>query len=129
MDHLSNALDPRTRKSYHPAIRRAMDLARKKLDRYYSLTDSSAVYWIAMVLHPGMKLEYFRQHEWKEEWIEQAENMVREEYISLYEKTSDENLSLETNTTNNTKKVWTTTLYIAVTDMSVGYQARLCFFW
>jgi hypothetical protein len=76
MDRLSDTLDPRTKKSYHPAICQAMDLARKKLDRYYSLTDSSAVYRIAMVLHPGMKLEYFRQHEWKEEWIEQAENMV-----------------------------------------------------
>lgn len=38
-----------------------------------------------VVLHPGLKLEYFRQHEWQEEWIEQAENMVREEYIGTYE--------------------------------------------
>lgn len=63
-----------------------MKLGQKKLDRYYSLTDSSAIYRIAMVLHPGMKLEYFRQNEWEEEWIEQAENMVREEYIASYEK-------------------------------------------
>jgi hypothetical protein len=40
---------------------------------------------VALVLHPGLKLEYFRQHEWEEDWIEQAENMVREEYIGSYE--------------------------------------------
>ena len=39
-----------------------MTVAQKKLDWYYSLTDTSSVYRIAMVLHPGMRLEYFRQH-------------------------------------------------------------------
>jgi hypothetical protein len=38
-----------------------------------------------MVLHPGMKLEYFRQHEWEEEWIEEAESLARKEYTSNYE--------------------------------------------
>jgi hypothetical protein len=38
------------------------------------------------VLHPGLKLEYFRQHDWEKEWIEQAETMVREEYAANYEK-------------------------------------------
>jgi len=26
-----------------------------------------------MVLHPGLKLEYFQQHHWEGEWIEEAE--------------------------------------------------------
>jgi hypothetical protein len=38
------------------------------------------------VLHPGLKLEYFHQHQWEREWIEQAEKMVREEYTMNYEK-------------------------------------------
>ena len=63
-----------------------MTVAQKKLDRYYSLTDTSSVYRIAMVLHLGMRLEYFRQHDWEEEWIDQAENLVCEEYIATYEK-------------------------------------------
>jgi hypothetical protein len=37
------------------------------------------------VLHPGLKLEYFRLHQWEEEWIEVAENLVREEFIDAYE--------------------------------------------
>jgi hypothetical protein len=29
---------------------------------------------LSSVLHPGLKLEYFRQHGWEEEWIENAES-------------------------------------------------------
>jgi hypothetical protein len=39
-----------------------------------------------IVLHPGLKLEYFRQQKWEEDWIETAENLAREEYIDVYEK-------------------------------------------
>ena len=67
-----------------------MKLACNKMNRYYSLTDSSNIYRIAMVLHPGMKLKYFCNQKWEEEWIEQAENLVREEYISSYKKVPEE---------------------------------------
>jgi hypothetical protein len=30
-------------------------------------------------------LDYFRVQEWEEKWIDVAENLVREEYISEYE--------------------------------------------
>jgi hypothetical protein len=39
----------------------------------------------SLVLHPGLKLDYFRVQEWEEKWIDTAENLVREEYISEYE--------------------------------------------
>jgi hypothetical protein len=48
MDKLVDALNPQTQDNYHPAILAAMQLAKKKMDRYYSLTDSSEVYRIAM---------------------------------------------------------------------------------
>ena len=35
-----------------------------------------------------MKLEYFRQHKWEDDWIEEAENMVREELRVLIYKES-----------------------------------------
>jgi hypothetical protein len=51
---------------------------------------------LLLVLHPGLKLEYFRQHDWEKEWIEQAETMVREEYRATYEKhTASEDMSDE----------------------------------
>ena len=86
MDTLTSNLDPETKQPYHPSILAAMTLARKKMNRYYSLTDDAAPYRIAMVLHPGLKLKYFRLREWEKEWIDQAEKMVREEYAANYEK-------------------------------------------
>lgn len=113
MDTLCGTSDPETKLPYHPSILAAIALARKKMNRYYSLTDEAAPYRIAMgkslsqilggwadatptVLHPGLKLEYFRQHQWEKEWIEQAETMVREEYAATYEKaTASEEMSVE----------------------------------
>jgi hypothetical protein len=101
MDRISNHLNYKTGKAYHPSIAVAMKLARKKMDRYYSLTDSSTTYRIAMVLHPGMKLEYFRNHQWKGEWIKEAERLVREEYIARYEKVANESNMKPANTKNS----------------------------
>jgi hypothetical protein len=53
------------------------------------LTNSSTTYCIAMVLHLGMKLEYFRNQDWQAEWIEEAESQVRDQYIAKYEKVAD----------------------------------------
>ncbi|KAH9918529.1 uncharacterized protein BXZ73DRAFT_52881, partial [Epithele typhae] len=52
--------------------------------KYYELTDSSECYRIAMVLHPGFKLEYFKTHHWQDEWIETAKTLVRNEYDLNY---------------------------------------------
>jgi hypothetical protein len=48
MDKLDTHLNPSTQQPYHPAILAAMKLARNKINRYYSMTDLSAVYRIAM---------------------------------------------------------------------------------
>jgi len=48
MDKLDNYLNSQTKQPYHPAIKAAMKLARKKINRYYSITDLSSVYRIAM---------------------------------------------------------------------------------
>ena len=48
MDKLDSHLNPRTKKPYHPAIQAAMKLARKKINRYYSMTDLSSAYRIMM---------------------------------------------------------------------------------
>jgi hypothetical protein len=55
MDRLDNHLNPATQKPYHPAIQAAMKLACKKLNRYYSMTDVSSAYRIAM----GKQVIYF----------------------------------------------------------------------
>ncbi|KAG2738578.1 hypothetical protein P692DRAFT_201673926, partial [Suillus brevipes Sb2] len=63
-----------------PSIRVAAGLAKKTLNRYYELTDSSEVYRIAMVLHPRHKLAYFKRANWEQQWIDTAETLVRNAY-------------------------------------------------
>jgi hypothetical protein len=48
MDRITDSLNPQTKELYHPSILAAMKLACKKMDHYYSLTDDSAVYRLAM---------------------------------------------------------------------------------
>src|SRR6266478_359983 len=103
MDKLESYLNPQTKEAYHPSIQAAMKLTCKKLNSYYLLTDLSAVYRIAMgksmilmsfsdadcsyilVLHPGLKLQYFKNHGWEEEWVEMAETLARKKYEQVYE--------------------------------------------
>ena len=44
---------------------------------------------VLLVLHPGLKLEYFRQREWEEEWIDNAEDLVYKVYVTRYEGKED----------------------------------------
>ncbi|KAJ7192443.1 hypothetical protein GGX14DRAFT_380169, partial [Mycena pura] len=48
--------------------------------KYYSATEESNVYRIAMVLHPSLKIEYFKLPRWEQPWIQTAEDVVRDEY-------------------------------------------------
>ncbi|KAG2340506.1 hypothetical protein BDR05DRAFT_842561, partial [Suillus weaverae] len=50
----------------------AVGLAKKTLNHYYELTDTSEVYRIAMILHPCHKLAYFKLAKWADEWIQTA---------------------------------------------------------
>ncbi|KAG2340588.1 hypothetical protein BDR05DRAFT_850307, partial [Suillus weaverae] len=56
--------------TYEPlAIQASLGLAKKTLNCYYSMTNWSKVYQIAMVLHPQHKLSYFKEARWGAEWI------------------------------------------------------------
>jgi len=70
--------------AYSPAIRAALKLGIGLLDKYYSLTDNSEIYRIAMVLHPKHKLKYFEKQGWDKAWITTAEEIVREEFRNNY---------------------------------------------
>ncbi|KAG1759931.1 hypothetical protein EDD22DRAFT_781859, partial [Suillus occidentalis] len=63
-------------KTLHPALRAALHIAKITLNRYYSLTNESETYWIAMVLHPSYKLDYFTSAGWQGEWISMAHDIV-----------------------------------------------------
>ncbi|KAL1936981.1 hypothetical protein VTO73DRAFT_2438 [Trametes versicolor] len=69
---------------YDFAIRTAMGLAKKTLNKYYELTDASKAYRIAMVLHPSYKKAYFAKAGWLPEWIDVAEDLVRTQFNKKY---------------------------------------------
>ena len=52
MDKLDAGLQSNSKQKIHPAIKAAMKFAKAKLNRYYSLTDLSPCYHIAMGMSP-----------------------------------------------------------------------------
>lgn len=71
-------------RNFTSAICAAVLLAKQTLNRYYSLTDSSEVYQIAMILHPRHKLTYFKNTGWESEWIKTVEALVCNEFEFSY---------------------------------------------
>ncbi|KAI1789154.1 hypothetical protein LXA43DRAFT_893271, partial [Ganoderma leucocontextum] len=60
MDYINTTLMNQARDdTLDEAIRTAVGLAKKTLNRYYKLSDLSATYHIAMILHPQYQLKYF----------------------------------------------------------------------
>jgi hypothetical protein len=102
MDHIDEHLaTAATNRRYPPAIKAALAIGKKTLNRYYNKTDHSEVYRIAMgmyllfdsmillsyillVLHPRHKLKYFKNVGWEQEWIDRAEEIVRTEFDKSY---------------------------------------------
>jgi hypothetical protein len=98
MDRIDALLSDAPVKPLSPSVKHALRFARKSINKYYSKTDLSNVYRIAMgtflvillsfvlnsfrvsVLHPQLKLKYFQQRHWSKDWIDTAETIVREEY-------------------------------------------------
>ncbi|KAH9903890.1 uncharacterized protein BXZ73DRAFT_54351, partial [Epithele typhae] len=74
MDHLDEKLTEHALDTGRmtAAVRAAVTLGKKTLNRYYDRTDHTEVYRIAMVLHPQMKLEYFKTAKWEQDWIDTA---------------------------------------------------------
>jgi hypothetical protein len=88
----------------HPAVRHAALRGVLMLNKYYAKTDDSMVYRIAMsayslssisldvllldiVLHPELKLDYFKKAKWLPEWIAEARRVITEEWKARYKPT------------------------------------------
>jgi Domain of unknown function (DUF4413) len=74
---LSKLEDAKKRHTDNSRLGTCINLAWKKLDKYYNETDVSDVYFVAAVLDPRVKLHYFEQ-DW--EWL----TSVREKIRALY---------------------------------------------
>ncbi|OAV98974.1 hypothetical protein PTTG_25420 [Puccinia triticina 1-1 BBBD Race 1] len=69
---------------YPPALRNACRYGLKLTNKYYSLTDTSPLYRIAILLHPSFKDEYFKLANWEPNWIAEAICLAWEMWISFY---------------------------------------------
>ncbi|KNE90046.1 hypothetical protein PSTG_16491 [Puccinia striiformis f. sp. tritici PST-78] len=69
---------------YPPALRNACCAGLQLTNKYYTLTDCSPLYRVAMVLHPSFKDEYFKLAKWKPEWIQESIRLTREMWETHY---------------------------------------------
>ncbi|KAH9468971.1 hypothetical protein Pst134EA_033377 [Puccinia striiformis f. sp. tritici] len=80
-EHLSTIIrEPK----YPPALRNACRIGLKLTNKYYSLTDSSPLYRIAILLHPSFKDEYFKLAAWEPEWIAEAIRLAQDMWVTHY---------------------------------------------
>ncbi|KAI0686095.1 hypothetical protein C8T65DRAFT_591468 [Cerioporus squamosus] len=86
MDHIGQVLTTvsLSHHQYDNTVRVACQLAKALLNKYYSLTDISNTYRIALILHPRHKLTYFKKLRWTEAWQRTTRKMIIEEYKSNY---------------------------------------------
>ena len=79
LDHLENAKLMHTASTSPPHMLQSIDLAWQKLNKYYTMTESNAVLYAAIALHPAMKMEYFETN-WADhpDWIDDARKRVEQ---------------------------------------------------
>ncbi|THH18736.1 hypothetical protein EUX98_g8907 [Antrodiella citrinella] len=80
-ENLQQTIDDR---SLPKMVRRAAKRGLTVLNKYYSATDQSVMYRIAMLLHPRYKAEYFRRQQWEPAWIATALELLREQWTTYY---------------------------------------------
>ncbi|EFP84063.2 uncharacterized protein PGTG_09776 [Puccinia graminis f. sp. tritici CRL 75-36-700-3] len=80
-EHLSTII---AQESYAPVLRNACRGGLQLTNKYYTLTDCSPLYRVAMILHPSFKDEYFKIAGWDQKWIDDAISHTREMWINHY---------------------------------------------
>ncbi|KNF05372.1 hypothetical protein PSTG_01585 [Puccinia striiformis f. sp. tritici PST-78] len=80
-DHLLTAIGG---VKYPPALRNTCWVGLKIMNKYYSLADSSPLYWIVIVLHPSFWDKYFKPVGWEPKWISKAIQLTRDMWVSVY---------------------------------------------
>ncbi|KAK0465985.1 uncharacterized protein EV420DRAFT_1636544 [Desarmillaria tabescens] len=81
IDKLTRFLEQgQNNKELHATVRMACYHAMLVLNKYYAKTDESVIYHIAMIMHPGYKLQYFHSQNWLKEWIDDVVNVLCQEW-------------------------------------------------
>ncbi|KNE92344.1 hypothetical protein PSTG_14244 [Puccinia striiformis f. sp. tritici PST-78] len=81
--HVSTVISDQ-RDVYPAALRNACRAGLQLTNKYYTLTDCSPLYRVAMILHPSFKDEYFKLARWEPEWIAESIRLAREMWEHQY---------------------------------------------
>ncbi|GAA6056514.1 hypothetical protein NBRC10513_007119 [Rhodotorula toruloides] len=82
IDELSALFDDilTTPSAQPPALHNAVLRGWRMLQKYYSFTDDSQFYRVALLLHPSLRLSYMKNAGWAEDWIATAVEVAEEMY-------------------------------------------------
>jgi hypothetical protein len=96
-DKLGKAIDS---DKIHITVRAGAIAGLAVLNKYYGKTDKSIIYRLAirmficlihlcisnhiLVMHPRLKFDYFKQHNWEPSWIDDVRTIAREHYNTHY---------------------------------------------
>ncbi|KAF8578273.1 hypothetical protein K439DRAFT_1362533, partial [Ramaria rubella] len=80
-------------KKFFPVVRSAAAKGCEILNKYYSLTDDSVVYRIAMILHPRYKTFYFQWQKWPDLWIDTAVKLLHQQWEKHYKPAGTKSLT------------------------------------
>ncbi|KAI7954546.1 hypothetical protein MJO28_004946 [Puccinia striiformis f. sp. tritici] len=94
--HLSTAISNKA-DGYPPALRNVCRAGIQLTNKYYTLTDCSPIYRVAMILHPSFKDEYFKLAKWQPDWIDEAIRLAREMWENHYKSTPQRTTTKEPN--------------------------------
>ncbi|EFP84281.2 uncharacterized protein PGTG_10659 [Puccinia graminis f. sp. tritici CRL 75-36-700-3] len=102
-EHLSTVISG---SEYPPALKNACRIGLKITNKYYSLTDCSPLYRIAIVLHPSFRDEYFKLAQWEPEWISEAIRLTREMWLTFYKPQASAPMNSSSATTSSKHASW-----------------------
>ncbi|KAK0437301.1 uncharacterized protein EV420DRAFT_1280747 [Desarmillaria tabescens] len=105
MDHIDHVFATASinKVGLSPPVRASLLVTKRTLNWYYSMTDESDLYRIAMVLHPRYKLDYFVEANWEAGWIANARRLVREEFECKYKGLMDDVMVIEDDAEDGTQ--------------------------
>ncbi|OCF79082.1 hypothetical protein I204_01027 [Kwoniella mangroviensis CBS 8886] len=83
IDQVTSLLDTLIANDTAPiVVRTGACIASNLMSSYYSKTDQSLIYRLAILLHPSMRMKHLKDQKWLQSWQDQAEKLLRDVYAT-----------------------------------------------
>lgn len=90
-DWLNDKLKSYVEGSCNPALKSACSKALDKLQKYFPCPDADILLFVAVVINPAFKLQYFKEHSWDNRAIKKIRSKVIAMYLGHYNGDIDSN--------------------------------------